>query len=306
MTTGTVLKRRGPEWLVAGFVSFAIYLVLRYTLDGSVILADFLIVTPSVGLAIPLGVLLGYPAAVGLLCGALAVALAHSVLSFWTLFEALSLFVLALVSSLAWGVHVGPDERAVGGLAAWLSFASLTLVVSTGAAAFLGWAGELLGLFPFYVTFPETLLRYVLATAVVAPPLVIAATRTRTWAPHERMPNTEPSTPSKRNRWGFVLVPLVWALLAVTGSIGFSIRERFDRTTLQDLGFEFLYHWVHPDVFGQGGRRVQVVFGALMFTAWLATLTATRARTTTAGNDAANPAQENPSTHGEEPGGVVR
>lgn len=295
---------RTRRWVWGGVGSFVGYLLLRFGVDGSIVLADSIVLTPSAGLAIPLGVLFGLPAAVGIASGALVAALFYSAFSLWSVFEGASLFVLALASSLAWGVHVAPGGRTVTGVSGWSGFVSLAAIVSTGTAAFLAWGGEFLGLFPFYVTFPDALVQYVLATALVAPPLVFVLSRLRMRTnqnSHEEKPPNTTVAPSQTIRWAFALVPVLWGGVAMAGGIGFSIRERIDRLTFQEYGFEFLYHWFHPDVFGQGGRRIQVAFGALMLVGWLLTLASVHTPTATTGNHAhGSPSDESPSTQGEE------
>lgn len=275
-------ERTGPPlrlWALVGACSFVGYLLVRFLLDGVVAVGSTPF-TPSAGLAIPLGVFFGVPAAVGIAAGALVVGVARAGIPLWVLFEALSLFLLSLVSWRAWALYFDPaielssstlGQTTVTGPAGWIRFGSLTVLASVGAAAFLAWGGELLGLFPFYVTLPDVAARYVLATTVAGVPLavVLSIVAGQTGSEETKQPE---SAPSRTRRRAFVLIPVVWGLAGFAGGVGFSIRERLDVTTFEEFGVEFLYHWVHPDIFGQGARRVQVALGAVLLVAWLFTL----------------------------------
>jgi hypothetical protein len=64
--------------------------------------------------------------------------------------------------------------------------------------------------------------------------------------------------------WVLIIAPSFWALFGIVGSAGFAVREAIPRTSFERRGVEYLYDLVHPSIFGQGGRRAQVVFGALV------------------------------------------
>jgi hypothetical protein len=56
-------------------------------------------------------------------------------------------------------------------------------------------------------------------------------------------------------------------VLATVGSLGFRIRERIETPFIfRRMGIEFVYEFVSPAVFGQGGRRAQVLLGAIILT----------------------------------------
>ncbi len=258
-----------PWILTATSICFG-YLLVRFLLDGVVAVGSTPL-TPSAGLAIPLGIFFGIPAAAGIAAGALVVGIFHAGMPLWTLFEALSLFLLAVVSWRGWTLYFSSLDEQLTGLSGWVHFARLTVVGSVGAAAFLAWGGELLGLFPFYVTLPEYAARYLLATVVAGVPLaaVTSALIARTDSTEVAQPESE--LPRTR-RLAFAAIPFVWGVSGFVGGVFFSIRERIDVTTFEEFGVEFLYHGVNPDIFGQGARRIQVVLGAVFLVAWLFTL----------------------------------
>lgn len=258
-------------------VSFCAYLAFRFALDG--VFSIFgVIVTPSVGLAVPLGAAFGLPAAVGVAVGAFVAQTYQVGLSVMAVFGGLSVFVLATVGSLGWQskVRIGSGTLidVVGG-------AGLVVVTATGAigaAAVLAWGGELVGRFPFYVTVLDAVFRYLVATAIVGAPLFVGI-----WIASNRHPGLEWSTPTRSVGLGFVAVPVLWTAVAFVGSVGFNIRERLPRAAFEIRGIEPLYNLIHPDIFGQGGRRAQVVFGAVMLVLWAF---ATRSRTLSDPNSA--------------------
>jgi hypothetical protein len=70
-------------------------------------------------------------------------------------------------------------------------------------------------------------------------------------------------SPAPIDRWSLIAVPPLWILLGSIGSIGFKLRERVSLGGFQNFDVEFLYYLVHPDIFGHGGRRAQVVLGVV-------------------------------------------
>lgn len=249
--------------------SFVSFIVLRLTLDGVVSLSGSVLVTPSAGLAVPFGAAFGLPAAVGLAVSALAVQTLQAGPTVLATVDALSLFSLAVVPAVAWEseIQLRTGTLTLTGVA---GFAVVTVVGTVGGASVLAWGGELVGQFPFYVTFLDALARYLVGTATIVPVFVVALSFTG------RPATLSSPAVSQRLGWTFVAVPFLWAGLALVGSVGFSIRERISRAAFETYGVEILYRLVHPDLFGRGGRRAQVVLGALMLVAWLLTFRRTR------------------------------
>lgn len=247
--------------------SFGLYLLLRVAVDGGVSLADTVVFTPSVGVVVPLSVLFGAPVVVGVVFAELLTQGLQGEFDVLAMSIVLSVGVLAGVSATMWGASLRYRERewTVDGL---LGLALVALVASIGSTAVLSWGGELAGLFSFYPLFADELLRYCLATAVLSPPIVLAVSLFGTW---EDSPMSSKAPASREMGFGPILVPVVWALLATVGSVGFNIRERIPREAFERKGLEFLYELVHPDIFGLGGRRVQVLLGLVMGLIWFAT-----------------------------------
>lgn len=259
--------------------SFVAFIALRVVLDGVLSLDGSLLLTPSAGLAVPLGILFGIPAAVGILAAALVAQAMQAGLTMFGVFESLSLFALAAVSALGWQSEIELPTGSALDVQGIPGFAIITAIGTVGAASILAWGGEILGLFPFYVLFVDTLLRYLVATAIVAPFVaglsLLSGRRGNLWS-SEMTATFGP---------GFALIPAIWAIMALIGSIGFNIRERIPLVVFENMGIEFLYYLVHPDIFGRGGRRIQVVFGAVMLVAWMYVFK--YRRKTTAGNASA-------------------
>lgn len=257
-----------PLWprLLVGLCSAGTYFLLRLMIDGQLVLGGYTVFRPSAGLAIPLGVLFGLPAAAGIGVGAVVAELLRTSLSVEGVLDAASLCLLASLSALAWEYSLAPYQtsRRFSRLDDWLGFAIVAAVVSVGVAAVHAWGRELFGLFPFFVTFADAALNYLLATLLVAPPFLFVlrhADLPAGMVPAHHRGDSPPISP--RTRRMLVLIPLVWAIVAVVGSVGFAIRESIPLVGFRQYNAEFLYHWVHPDVFGRGGRRAQVLFGAL-------------------------------------------
>lgn len=262
-----VFSRRDLALVLSAAVGFSLTHVL---LDGVVVLGGT-VLAPSVGLAVPLGVTFGLPAAVGLALGVVVRDALRLVISLETAFAALSLFLLAAIPYLLWRYEVGPvsmwRERLAAGPRWWLEFALVATTAALGAAAFRAWGFEFLGSFPFYVSFLTTFLEYLLATVLVAPALIVAFRVGRVRDRLGTHPDGDAVTPSRattRFEWLAYLVPVAWVVGGLIGSVGFGIRERVSLQGFRDVNVGFLYDWIHPDVFGYGGRRAQVVFGAIM------------------------------------------
>jgi hypothetical protein len=263
-------SNRVPGTVLVAGGTFCAFLALRFALDG-VFSVFGVILTPSVGLAVPLGAAFGLPAAVAVAVAAFVAQTYQVGFSMMAVFGGLSVFVLATVAWLGWRSKVQLNSGTRLAIVGVPGLLIVTVVGSVGAAAVLAWGGEIVGRFPFYVTVLDTVLRYLVATALVGPPLLVGL-----WVALNRRSRLQSSTPTRSVGLGFVTVPLLWAVVAFVGSVGFNIRERLPQAAFEIRGIEPLYHLVHPDIFGQGGRRAQVVFGAVMIVLWAFT---TRGRT---------------------------
>ena len=239
-------------------------------LDGAMVVGDFFLV-PSAGLAVPLGILFGHPAIFGVVLGVFVGDLLTSNLSIPSLLYTLSILLLAYLSYAFYRYGVGSAIVPGGGILSSVGrFVFTAVIVCIAAAAFLAWGYELTWISSFYVSFLTSFVEYLLATLLVATPIGIVARRRR-W-PTYRVARDASVASAGVHRLLLVAIPPTWAVLGSVGSVGFQIRETIPLMTFRQLGVEFLYHYVNPEIFGQGGRRAQVVFGALMLLLLLASV----------------------------------
>lgn len=256
--------------LIIAAGSFAGYAVVRSLLDGVFTIESLGVVLPlSAGLAVPLGVAFGIPAVVGLALGAFLPDILSGSLSVDMVSYNGSVVLLAYLSRLLsrYGIErwIAPDEspvRAVG------RFAFVAVIACSGSAAFFSFGYQMAGITPFYITAAFSLLEFVVATAVVAPVIIIAVVRSGVSA--HQMSRIHDGALPPISRWSLIAVPPLWVLVGSIGSIGFKLRERVSLVGFQNFNVEFLYHLVHPNIFGQGGRWAQVVLGVLALIAIVA------------------------------------
>ena len=226
---------------------------------------------PSAGLAVPLGILFGHPAMFGVVLGAFVGDLMTSNLSVPSLLYTLSILLLAYLSYAFYKHGVGSVIVQRGGILSSVGrFVFIAVIVCIAAAAFLAWGYELTGISSFYVSFVTSFVEYLLATLLVATPIGFVAHRQQ-WFTY-RVARDESVATADVYRLLLVAIPPSWAVLGSVGSIGFQVRESIPMSTFRQREVEFLYHYIHPEIFGQGGRRAQVVFGALMLLLLLASV----------------------------------
>lgn len=225
----------------------------------------------SDGLAFPLGILLGVPAALGIAVGAVLTDVIRDAVVAQTLVESVSLFVLAYGGRELWrrNPSISFSTLTLTTVSSWLQVAITGTLSSVVAASILAWGYEILGLFPFYVSFLSAVQSYLVTTLPLTALLVYTVTRTnlRRWfdvSHADRRPDAD-----SRTFWTITLVSGTWAILGVVGSIGFTTRQKIPREAFRRYNVEFLYEFVDPDVFGQAGRRVQILLGAVMLVAGL-------------------------------------
>jgi len=240
------------------------YIFLRLLLDGVLTVESIgIVLSLSAGLAVPLGVAFGVPGVIGLALGAFLLGILSGALSVSLLFYNLSVVLLAYFSHLLYrygiGSGIAPDQRPVRAVG---RFAFVAAIACSGSAAFLAFAYQIAGITPFYITVTFAFLEFVVATAVVAPVIGLAVVSSEQVSA-TRVSSTQDDALSPRSRWSLVVVPPLWLVTGFIGSIGFKLRERVSREGFQNFNAEFLYHAVHPDLFGQGGRRAQVLLGVL-------------------------------------------
>lgn len=226
---------------------------------GSLPVPGFLSV--AAGVALPLALLFGPVAGWGVAAGVVLAALLRGSFGPPTLAAVAAVLVLAALGPRLWGavprLSSGDPPTALSARAV-LEYVAVALVSVVAAAATVGWGYELLGVAPFHLVALPTVLPLAATTLAVGPPLLIAGGRfadrlpVRTPAPH----------PSRAAALGAVLVPL-WVAAGAVVSLGFRVAQSLAPTTFTSRGLDVLVTLVDPALVGQGGRRVQVVLGAV-------------------------------------------
>ena len=275
---------RDAVTLVVGVA--AAYSTLSLVTRGLVVLPAASLVDPASALPLPLTLLLGPAAAVGAGVGVVARDVASGAPGFVTAFEAASQFLLGALGHVYWR-EFGPTEvdgdraRWFGGALPRLALAAV--VASCGAAAFLAWGRELLGLAPFAVTALDATVEYVLATLLVGLPLLLGtvrvlgaeerlATATRGGRPGpdpDRGPEPGPGPGARASRrLLLVSLPVAWLAAGTVGAVGYRALETTPPAYLVDRGLGVLLLLYRPGLFGPGAVNVQVVFGSLVVVAF--------------------------------------
>lgn len=248
-------------WSVCG------YLLVRLSVDGW-LFAVGLPATASNALAVPLGMLFGLPAAAGLAVGVFVADGLRLAVSAATLIESCSVSLIAAVGHTLWQPVDRSRWLALREPRWWGGFALAGICGVTAGSAFVAWGFELAGLGSFYFVFASSWLALVVGTLVVTPPtLAVVAWRRRTdrrdQSPGDRDHLLDGSS---RARLAVGGLPFVWAGLGSLWSLGFQLRQRVPLFAFERLDLASLYYWSEPGLFGRGGRRLQVVVGAVMLT----------------------------------------
>jgi len=231
-------------------------------LFATIVLEEYLLINTVAAVAVAMGVLFGPSAAVGVGVGSMIADILQLTLTPQTLLLSVTLFGLGTLSHLF--ARSGRDLFGRGEVRVEpvLKLVGTVLLAVLFSASFYAWGQELLGRFPFYTTFVFTAISYLLG-ALLAIPFVVVGMRSELVARNRavRSVGQEPLP-----RW-VVTAILLWPVLATIGSLGFRIRERIQTPfTFRRLGIEFVYDFTSPAVFGQGGRRAQVLVGAMVLT----------------------------------------
>lgn len=206
-----------PRWLqAAGAAALAgTAVALAAVVTGGVVVLPVLgTLDPAAGLALPLVLLGGPAAAVGVAAGVVLGATAQGALSWWTALDAIVSGGVGYLGYRLWGtlpvVSAGgapslrsPDQ--------WVELLAVTLVAGATAAAALAWGAVLGWGSPFHATALSELVIFVVSALVAAPVILLGG------APlvAGRMPAY-----SQRTRievqdgafWGGVVTPLAWLL----------------------------------------------------------------------------------------------
>jgi len=248
------------RWSVFGW-NVCGYLVVRFALDGWLWTAG-VPATASSALAVPLGVLFGLPAAVGLAVGVF-VADSFGAVSVETVIESLSVALIAAVAHTLWQSMGGSNRLAVRSPRWWATLAAAGVCGITAGSALLAWGSELIGLAAFYFVFWSGWLELLAGMLVVTPPLVLFVALA--WHRADRRDQRASGLDAPRHTsLAIGGLPFVWAGLGTLWSVGFQLRQRIPLVAFEQLDLAVLYYWIDPGLFGRGGRRLQVVFGAVM------------------------------------------
>lgn len=187
---------------------------------GFVVLPAFGPADIAVGLALPLGLCLGTPVALGVGGGVVLTAALEATLSWLTLLDAIAYGAVAVVGPSLWGtlprVTGGrpPGLRSPGQL---LELVAVTVIAATITATILAWGAVLSRTGPFHaVALPELgiVIRSTLVVGIPMLPIVSPVERVSA-----RYTNRRELTVRVGALWGGVVVPPVWVLFGTASSI---------------------------------------------------------------------------------------
>lgn len=257
----------------AGLGSAVAVALVSVASGGLVVLPWLPPLDPALGLAVPLALLFGAAAAPGVAAGTLLGAAIRSSLSWLTALDALAAFVLAYAAYRLWGVlpsvATGADPR-LRSVAGWIEFGGVTAVAATTATAVLAWGALVAWGGFFHAIVLRELSIAILSTLAVGPAVIYPVGRYL----GDRARSYPDRVPLETGSGGFrgaVLVPLVWIVVGSLVSLALGLAQLIGVQTFVSHGFRDLVVLFDPAVVGDGGRRLLVVFGALMLSLLAAT-----------------------------------
>lgn len=231
-------------------------------LFATVIFEEYLLINIVVAVVVVLGVLFGPFAVAGVGAGSMIADVLRMTAGPDTLVVSMTFFGLGVLSHIFTQGSIDRFKRDEIRIKPVLKLLAAVLLAALFAASFYAWSQELLGRFPFYPTFVFTAISYLLG-ALLATPFVLVGIRSERIPEGQEIISTKVDPPS----WWVVTTIVLWPVLATVGSLGFRIRERIETPFIfRRMGIEFVYEFVSPAVFGQGGRRAQVLLGAIILT----------------------------------------
>ncbi|WP_336325987.1 hypothetical protein [Halovenus sp. HT40] len=216
------------RWVSAGLtaVGTAVGFTVLSVLTGGFVVVPLLgPVDVAVGLAVPLGLWFGGPAAVGIGTGVALSAVVESTLSWWTLLDATVYGAVGVLTRRLWGTLPKVASSQPPGIrspAQWLEFVAVTVIVTTIAASAFAWGAVVGWASPFHaVALPEwtLLLR---STLVIGPPVLLAGSavdQTIVFEDDQRLSIRSGAF------WGGIVVPILWFTLGIASSIGLGSRR---------------------------------------------------------------------------------
>lgn len=285
-----------PDWRTVGLVVTTAggYAALALVADGLPLLRPGPLSLVA-SLTLPLALLFGAAVGWGVAAGIVVTALARGSLAPETLVAVLAVLAVATLGPRLWGAL---PRLATGTLPTVLTdrgvveYLTIAVVTSAAAAATLGWGYELLAASPFHLVAVPTFLALAAGTTVVGVPVLALGARVGDRLPGRSLPT--PRVPSRAPLLGALLAP-VWLLAGVVASLGFRVGQTLAPGTFTTRGLDVLLVLLDPSLVGWGGRRVQVLLGAvaLVLGAFLVTRPAAGAAVTP--ESAAGPESESES-----------
>ncbi len=226
----------------------------------------------AAGLAIPLALVFGAAAALGVAAGVLLGAAVTFSLSWLTLLDALAYATLAYAGYRLWGVLPAiatGQNPTLRSRQQWVEFAAVTLLAGVTGVAVLAWGTLVLWGGFFHAVALRELTIVVVSTLLAGPAVIYPAT-----ARLDDLADYRDRVPLDRGSGAFrgcVLVPVLWVVLGSVISLALGLAQLVGARTFVRHGYGDLVVLFDPAIVGAGGRRVLVVFGALMLSLVVAT-----------------------------------
>jgi hypothetical protein len=153
-------------------------------------------------------------------------------------------------------------------------FLLLVTVPVAGASAIAGWGGEIVHTAPFFFLTTRTFVELLCLNLVFTLPLVelcrlVASTSAVRF---DALPSDSGDRDGRFDLWRVVGVTLTWVVLGTIGSLGYRTFEKIPPGYFWSNNNEAVLLLLdRPELFGLGAGRVQVVFGALLFSLLVST-----------------------------------
>lgn len=251
--------------LYIAIATIACFIGIRLFLDGQIILSEYFVPRLSIGLAIPLGFLLGIPAVLGLVVGA-AISELYITQQLGIGSTILAVFFLSIIPAMWVQMSSGKHLTSSITTLKFVQFIKIGLFTILFTGAIMAWWFEIIGYMPFYVSFPSLFTQFSIPTIILTPLIFGVGIYLTNHISEGKIINSKIRSDGIRIQFfswnGFFLIG--WICISYIGSIGFHIREHIPHSTFELYDVSILYTLVHPDIFGQGGRRAQVALGAFM------------------------------------------
>ncbi len=258
---------RDTRMIMLVAVVAAVYAALLIPFAGFVIVPGITGVRPGTVIPVIFGIMFGPAAAWGSAIGNLINDIFAGSFGPGSIFGFVGNFFFGLLGYKLWGnlgplsSGVEPDfrERPIRQLA---EFVAIGVVASAACAAIIAWGLEVLGLFPFSVLGTIIFVNNTIAVLVLGPPLLyLTYPRIKSMGllypdllHDDDLPEIRPSR-AQLAAVGLAVVSITWVAVGIAFSLG-----------IQDVPFAA----DQGAVVGQGGATVQIILGAIAFTALLA------------------------------------